>query len=209
MSDSQLSWNTTNQQRVPQWSVSDMEYGLQGVVHTVHWTCKITRWGTEDNDFVATTGKTVLQKIDPNVEHFVEFHDLTEEQVLEWVRAEMLDQWGEVEKDITTAWKNSRWAKEHKNEDGLPWDGGVLRSTEEEEEPTWVKAATEATKFERLDMPEDEAVHSERNAGIEEEADETTDDDSGDSETDEEESPNPSGYTPMFGNNLPVPDEEE
>ena len=204
MSDSHLTWNTTNQQRVPQWSINHMEYGLQGVVHTVHWTCKITRWGTEDNDFVATTGQTTLQPIDPNVDHFVQFHELSEREVLEWVRAEMLDKWVETETDITNAWNNSRWAKGFRNQDGLPWDGGVLRSTEEEEEPSWVKAAIEATKFEPLEMPEKDAVHSERNA---EDEDETADGDSGGSETDKEKSPNPSDYTPMFGNNLP-PEEE-
>jgi len=204
MSDSQLTWNTTNSSKVPEWKINNMEYGLQGVVHTVEWTCRITRWGTEDNDFVATSGKTVLQSIDPNVEHFVQFHDLNEAMVLEWVRAEMLEAWGETEKDIVSAWEKSRWAKEFQNKDGLPWGGGVLRSTEEEEEPSWVKAAIEVTKFEPLDMPEKDAVHSERNA---EEGDETTSSESGDSETDGEEPTNPSGYTPMFGNNLP-PEEE-
>jgi hypothetical protein len=140
-----------------------MEYGLQGVVHTVEWTCRITRWGTEDNDFVATSGKTVLQSIDPNVEHFVQFHDLNEEMVLEWVRAEMLEKWGETEKDIVSAWEKSRWAKDFRNHDGLPWDGGVLRSTEEEEEPSWVKAAIEVTKFEPLEMVEEDSEGAKEN----------------------------------------------
>jgi hypothetical protein len=190
-----------------------MEYGLQGVVHTVEWTCRITRWGTDDNDFVATSGKTTLQPIDPNVEHFVQYHDVSEEMALEWVRDEMMEKWGETENNIVTAWMNSRWVIGTKTEDGLPWRGGVLSSTEEEEEPSWVKAAMGVkelgvkktdTTFEPLSMPEDNAVHSERNA---EEENETTDGDSGNSETDEEESPNPSGYSPMFGTNAPTEEE--
>jgi len=54
-------------------------------------------------------------------------------------------------------------------------------------------------------IPDEEAVHSERNA---EDEDETADGDSGGSETDKEKSPNPSDYAPMFGNNLPSSEEE-
>ena len=171
MSENSLTWHTTNSRKTPEWRVDKLEHGDRGVIKTVHWTCRITRWGTEDNDFVATSGQTTLEKTTPDAEGFVEFDDLTETQVLEWVRDVMLDKWNETENDIVDAWEKSRWAKSHK-EEKLPWSGVmVLRSTEEEEEPTWVKSALEV---DGLSTVEEDEVHSERNAGIEEEPPEQT-----------------------------------
>ena len=140
------------------WKINDMEYGLHGVVHTVHWSC-IAGILEDGSDYVTTNGVTQLQNTSHDVDGFIDFSDLSEQMVLEWVKEQMQEKWDETEESIVAAWEETKWNKEDKK--GLPWVE-VPRS-DEEEEPSWIQAALTVTQttepesvFEPLDMPVDD-----------------------------------------------------
>lgn len=142
------------------WKINDMEYGLHGVVHTVHWSC-IAGILEDGSDYVTTNGVTQLQNISYDSDDFIEFGRLTEDKVLEWVKEQMQEKWEETEENIVSAWEDTKWNKENKERNGLPWADPVPRS-DEEQEPGWVQAALDGIEedggkvFEPLDMPVDD-----------------------------------------------------
>jgi len=74
------------------WSIPTLERKTaDGFVYVCHWRCTAT-----DGDFSATSYGTAGFSQDPEAEGFIEYEDLTEAQVLEWV-------WESVDKDATEA----------------------------------------------------------------------------------------------------------
>ena len=73
------------------WSIVQMEYVLAqddktNVVNQVHWPCIVA-----DGEHFARAYGTVVVPTD-DLSNFTEFADLTETQVVEWVKAELGDE---------------------------------------------------------------------------------------------------------------------
>ena len=202
------------------WKINDMEYGLHGVVHTVHWSC-IAGILEDGSDYVTTNGVTQLQNISYDSDDFIEFGRLTEDKVLEWVKEQMQEKWEETEENIVSAWEDTKWNKENKERNGLPWTDSVPRS-DEEQEPGWVQAALDGIEedggkvFEPLDMPVDDDefatdVGQWRHEGVNDEFRDSRVALTGNTETSEEDevedNPETDSLRVSFGNNLD--DEEE
>ena len=74
------------------WSLPTLERELSdGGVIVAHWRCTAS-----DGDFSASSYGTAGFSQDPEADSFIEYEDLTEAQVLEWV-------WESVDKDATEA----------------------------------------------------------------------------------------------------------
>ena len=74
------------------WTLPTLERQTAGgFVFTAHWICRAS-----DGDFSASSYGTAGFSQDPEADGFIEYEDLTEAQVLEWV-------WESVDKDATEA----------------------------------------------------------------------------------------------------------
>jgi len=95
------------------WSLPTLErQTADGFVCVAHWRCDAF-----DGDFHASSYGTAGFSQDPEADSFIEYEDLTEAQVLEWV-------WESVDKDATEA-ALAQKIEADKNPvtaAGVPWD---------------------------------------------------------------------------------------
>ena len=104
------------------WSIRNLDYyvekdGHNKVVYDVHWTC--TQTDPETNTFVSHEGSSHPQLDD--LSNFTPFENLSEEQLISWVKEQLTDRLAKKIEDKLLAKLNAQLAPVNQVESGLPW----------------------------------------------------------------------------------------
>lgn len=96
------------------WSIPSMERHVSdGVVYTAHWTASLSK----DGESASVYGSVGLSEPDP--ENFIEYKDLTEQDVIEWVKNVFGDeQVASIEKNLA---EQIQVKLKPKTASGVPW----------------------------------------------------------------------------------------
>ena len=99
------------------WNIVQLERETTtGRVTTVHWSASLT----EDDYHGYTYGAIGLPEKDPTDESFIAFEDLTKEQVIEWLIAELGEE--QVESTLSSLEQQIETQKNPPVSTGMPWD---------------------------------------------------------------------------------------
>lgn len=104
------------------WSIRKLDYyvqknGRDKVVYDVHWTCTQTDPNTGVS--VSRDGSSHPQLDD--LSNFTAFEDLTEAQLIDWVKVQLTDRLATKIEDKLLAQLNANTASVEQTESGLPW----------------------------------------------------------------------------------------
>lgn len=104
------------------WSIRKLDYyvekdGHDKVVYDVHWTC--TQTDPDTGTSVSHEGSSHPQLND--LSNFTAFEDLTEAQLIAWVKIQLTDRLATKIEDKLLAQLNAQLAPVDQTESGLPW----------------------------------------------------------------------------------------
>lgn len=104
------------------WSIQNLDYyvekdGRNKVVYKVHWTC--TQTDPDTGTFVSREGSSHPQLDD--LSNFTEFEDLTEAQLIAWVKVQLTDRLATKIENKLLEQLNAQLTPVDQTESGLPW----------------------------------------------------------------------------------------